>query len=372
LSGGSGTTPTLQEVTDEGNEIVSNDNLSKAVVTFASIEYYVRPTAGDAWVKIAEYTQSGLSFNINNEFGTDIKAEFDAFVGLKVYNSTGDEIIITPTSATKNGVELATEDFALKRDGSNANADVDLSDYNIIAKKIKTFRPGTDGGMTLSSNNLTAEHLAEWQDKDYTGIADITDIPDVSGKEDTSNKSSSYTASSTTTYANTKALVDGLATKQATLSYTPYKFIQVSDTPHTGTTAETILATATIAGNTFPSTEVLEALFGVNKTGTGGAYTIRLKINTSNTLSGATTIATFTAGSSTAQWTLMSRSFTLLGGNLRGYPFTTLQVNDVMNVGGALSSTTYNTANTLYMFWCVTLVNSGDSITPNLCNLTNN
>ena len=32
--------------------------------------------------------------------------------------------------------------------------------------------------------------------------------------EDAANKSSSYTESSTTTYSNTKALVDGLATKQ--------------------------------------------------------------------------------------------------------------------------------------------------------------
>jgi hypothetical protein len=44
---------------------------------------------------------------------------------------------------------------------------------------------------------------------------------DISGKEDTVNKSSSFTASSTTTYANTKALVDGLATKQNTISGTP-------------------------------------------------------------------------------------------------------------------------------------------------------
>lgn len=36
--------------------------------------------------------------------------------------------------------------------------------------------------------------------------------------ENTANKSSSYTVSSTTTYANTKALVDGLGTKQDTLS----------------------------------------------------------------------------------------------------------------------------------------------------------
>ena len=40
-------------------------------------------------------------------------------------------------------------------------------------------------------------------------------------KEDVANKSSSYTVSSTTTYANTKALVDGLATKQNTLGFTP-------------------------------------------------------------------------------------------------------------------------------------------------------
>ena len=43
-------------------------------------------------------------------------------------------------------------------------------------------------------------------------------------KEDTSNKSSSYTASSTTTYANTKALVDGLATKTSFLSLKALNF----------------------------------------------------------------------------------------------------------------------------------------------------
>jgi hypothetical protein len=37
----------------------------------------------------------------------------------------------------------------------------------------------TNGGtktMTLSSNNVEEEHYAEWQNKDYTGIADISDI----------------------------------------------------------------------------------------------------------------------------------------------------------------------------------------------------
>jgi hypothetical protein len=47
----------------------------------------------------------------------------------------------------------------------------------------------------------------------YNGTIYVTLSADVSGKEDIINKSSSFTASSTVTYANTKALVDGLATK---------------------------------------------------------------------------------------------------------------------------------------------------------------
>lgn len=56
--------------------------------------------------------------------------------------------------------------------------------------------------------------LIEKSDGTYKNV-DFDDLAtaSITGKEDTSNKSSSYTASSTTTYANTKALVDGLATK---------------------------------------------------------------------------------------------------------------------------------------------------------------
>jgi hypothetical protein len=50
--------------------------------------------------------------------------------------------------------------------------------------------------------------LFRWNGSGYTGLT-----ANISGKEDTANKSSSFTASSTVTYANTKALVDGLATK---------------------------------------------------------------------------------------------------------------------------------------------------------------
>lgn len=155
------------------------------------------------------------------------------------------------------------------------------------------------------------------------------------------------------------------------LNFTPYKFIQASQTPHTGTIAKTIIATATILGGTFPTIESLKFLFGINKPSTTSAYTLRCDINTTNTISGATTIATFT-GSATAQVAVMTRNFSLLGGNLYGYPFTTSQLSDsAALLAGTLGSTAFDTTNTIYMFWTIQLVNSADSVTPNLTTLKN-
>ena len=62
--------------------------------------------------------------------------------------------------------------------------------------------------------------------------------------ENINNKSSSYTSSSTTTYANTKALVDGLATKENTLGFTPENVANKTDL---------------MTGNTSSSTKYLSA-----------------------------------------------------------------------------------------------------------------
>lgn len=280
---------------------------------------------------------------------------------------------------------------------NGATADVDLGAYNINTNKV--ILGGSGKKVTQQTTAVSTDRIVEFQDKDYT-IAGLDDIPtalssltddsthrlvtdtkistwdskqDALGytAENSANKSDSYTASSSTTYTTTKALVDGLATKQSTLSFTPYKYVQTSQTAHTGTSAETILATATITGSKFNANDVMKLIFGGGKTGTNGAYTIRVKINTTNTLASATTIATFTAGSSTAQYINISRSFSLSGGNLIGAPFTNSLITDIVNNAGALSSTAYNTANTLYLFFTIQLVNSGDTFTPNLMTISN-
>lgn len=160
----------------------------------------------------------------------------------------------------------ATQVDALKRDGSNANSDVDLGAYALNANSFKIN--GTAGAghidlkhqssdatspasstaiwanssgdikwkidgnykTTLATSQNTADRTYTFQNANGT-LAFISDIPSLTPyltiaaaaaayqpllgytAENTSNKSSSYTLSSTTTYPNTKALVDGLATK---------------------------------------------------------------------------------------------------------------------------------------------------------------
>jgi hypothetical protein len=158
--------------------------------------------------------------------------------------------------------------------------------------------------------------------------------------------------------------------KQNALSYTPYRNVQTSQTALTGTTAETIVFTATIPAGSFSSTDIMKVLFGANKTTSLGTYTLRLRINTTNTISGAPTIAV-ASGSSGAQAIIINRNYNLNGGNFYGYSFTSGAITDIAALGGGLSSTPLNPANTFYIFATVQLANSGDSIVGNMFTIHN-
>jgi hypothetical protein len=180
----------------------------------------------------------------------------------------------------------------------------------------------------------------------------------------------SITDGVTTIAPSQNAVFDALALKQAILSYTPYKNIQTSQTVHTGTTAETAIFTATIPANSFSSNDVIKVLFGANKTTALGTYSLRIRVNTTNTISGAPTIALY-SGTSTAQVNIMMRNFNLNGGNLYAYPTGNSSLTDILATGGSLNSTTLNPANQFFIFATITLNNSGDSIIGNMFSIHN-
>ena len=214
-------------------------------------------------------------------------------------------------------------------------------------------------------------------DKTFVGLGNVDNTSDankpVSSAQTTAinAKVSDAIVNGVTTIAPSQnAVFDALALKQNTLSYTPYKFIETRITAHTGTVAETIVATATIAGGTFNSTDVMKVMFGANKAATAVGSTMRLRINTSNTLTGSVIVGV--VFSTVASVTILKRNFMLNNGTLNGLNFTLNNTpNDEANVLNTYSSTSFNTANTLYLFFTLQLGNVVDSVTPNLFNITN-
>lgn len=179
----------------------------------------------------------------------------------------------------------------------------------------------------------------------------------------------SITNGVTTIAPSQNAVFDALALKQAALSYTPYKNLQTSQTGFTGTVAETILFTATIPANAFSSNDIIKVLIGANKTTNLGSYTLRLRVNTTNTISGAPTIATYISSAS-IQSNVVMRNYHLNGGNLLGHSFSTTAITDIFASPG-LSSTPLNPANQFFIFATITLSNSLDTIIGNMLSIHN-
>lgn len=181
-----------------------------------------------------------------------------------------------------------------------------------------------------------------------------------------------FTPVNQTTTVNGHALSSNVTITNSDLglNFTPYKFIATTQTAVTGSVSETIVATATINGNTFNSNDVMKILFRLTKGITTSNVSLRLRVNTINSLSGATQVGVYNFLSSNTQ-SLFLRTFDLNGGNLYGFNFNSSAQNDFTSGATSPNSIAYNTANTLYFFFTVQLGTSSDSITPNLANITN-
>ena len=214
-------------------------------------------------------------------------------------------------------------------------------------------------------------------DKTFVGLGNVDNTSDANKPVSTAQQTAidakvadSITDGVTTIAPSQNAVFDALALKQAALSYTPYRNVQTSQTALTGTTAETVIFTATIPAGAFNSNDVIKVLFGANKTTALGTYSLRIRVNTTNTISGAPTIALY-SGTATAQVNIMMRNFSLNGGNLYGIGGGNSAITDIVAIGSTIGSTTLNPANQFFLFATITLNNSGDSIIGNMFSIHN-
>lgn len=134
-------------------------------------------------------------------------------------------------------------------------------------------------------------------------------------------------------------------------------------TPVTGTTVETLVSSDQITGGFFSTNDIMQLVTArFIKTGALGTCTYRIRINTVNSLSGAVTIATFTNAGIYAK--IGNRTFTITGGNLRGFSFTDNGISSGQDTGSASlaeASTAYNPANNIFVLTTAQLANGGDS-----------
>jgi len=151
------------------------------------------------------------------------------------------------------------------------------------------------------------------------------------------------------------AVFDALALKQNAFGYTPYRFTAPSQIVHTGTTAETILQTILIPANTFTDGDFIMFSALVSKLANINNTLHNIKINTTNTLVGASTLAV--VGFNTVNFFMkFKREFVVNSGNI--YGFTTAlasTTNDQQTqiTTQTINTATYNLSNDLYFLLLV-------------------
>lgn len=218
-------------------------------------------------------------------------------------------VFVRNGTATVGGVAYSTAGTIIRRiyhSGAWSNYTGTSVDVNSIGAAINGAASATpnDTDLVMSVDTSVAKKNTWTQIKAFLKTYFDTlyaTVASLSGKEDTSNKSSSYTASSTTTYANTKALVDGLATKlnsnDASVTNARVNraiFKQNQTLSHTGDTANTLKYSSLIAAGTFEANDLLKFAALIGATSNANAKTFRFYFNTSASLSGATLAATYT------------------------------------------------------------------------------
>lgn len=110
----------------------------------------------------------------------------------------------------------------------------------------------------------------------------------------------------------------------------------------TNTTTETALYSYPIPANTFTTGGLLDISCRVLKTGTLSSWSFRMYKNTSNSLTGATLIATAnSATGASVTYSEFIRKYRLTGGTIKGYNFGVASTFDFISNANGESSTTF-------------------------------
>jgi len=345
VAGGGGTTPTLQEVLDEG--------------------------------KTATFTGVGgedISINMGGDDGGGESADFviiskivgdDTFSTQRFqkqniisYDSTIENSVTEETKTS--GISLSDGEFSIEKQNS----------YNLGAKISSQFLQlediaevdisGTELDVIFKPKPKFVSGTYYLVDEDYVtnAIAGVT-TPDATPTVKGIAKLYTSLGSNTDGAVDQNTVNTALALKaNAPLIDT------VSSSALTGVTTEGILKSYLIPANTLTASEILNFANDLYKTGTAGTVTSRLYTNTTASLSGASLLATniSTAGNRKVP---LRRQLVLKGGNIEVISAIGSLPDDNLNSSSVATLVTFNPAVDNYFITTAQNASAGDSTLQN-------
>ena len=229
----------------------------------------------------------------------------------------------------------ATDVDALKRDGSNANSDVDLGNHNLNAKGLKVN--GTAGSGHLGLKHQSTNATAGGQETALFAGSD--------GELYYKNDSNALAQIASRTWVSANFASKFFSHKLTT----PTEYV-------TGTVSETEVYRLPLPPGSFNPVDVLKIpLMLIKKLGTNGTVQVRGKMSTSPTMPTGTTDLLFQTpvAASGSQTLGIIKTFFIDGGNIKGTPFTNNAYIDNGVQAGVISEKPFDIAVTNYLYLSV-------------------
>lgn len=393
---GGGATPNLQQVTDEGNTIT--DGTYTLYLNPSSLEIlYSDEQALLAFDSLlyADLTDSSRL----SKTGIEILGTFGQMLlqsGYLEINDGVDTVNYGLDKITVNGVDYplptgASSQIATLADitggsggytvvSSNTTA-VNDTNYTVVANATFTDPSPAEGkGYVVYVRNGTATiggtgygvgslvfrvfHSGAWSSREYKSNLTASDIP--TGIDATKIADGSV---SNTEFQYINSLSSNVQTQIDNRVRTLLND-NVDSSAVTGVTANTIIKSYLIPANTLAVGDTIDFKSVVAKTGANATSVLRLYNNTSNSLTGASQLATF-SGAAGGLYQSIDRTYTLKSDNtLQSFPVTSTAVTDESSVTVAISNTAFNPAVDNYFIIAVQPNSSSDSFRQTLCYIT--
>ena len=237
----------------------------------------------------------------------------------------------------------------------------DVSITSVADKQILSY----DSATSLWKNkSVTTADIASSTNKNYVSDAQATVVGNTSG----TNTGDETTATIKTKLGAANTSNDGYLTSENWNTFNNklngylYKLSYPTATV-TGTTSEVQVLQLTIPANTFSANDLLNFTSNFQKVGITGTIGIRVKISTSATMPSGTTgqIAVVTIGTASLYSNFERRLMMLSGGNIYSITNTTSAITDTGTNINAITSQTFDTTVTNYLYVSVTNSSSLDS-----------